>query len=363
LLYKFSEREKLYIFYQRFIYKSSNFNEEMKEDDYGIPVLNVEGNSLAETWERAMLRLYESGARIATQYDKPGDPKSIDATMIINVKHPDAEPRIHKSFPGGVEDLVEYDLEVNQGVKDSWVRNPENPLDTRWEYTYHGRIFDRQMPVTNLMSYISELPEEIKKEMKKRGVRILLDMPWAKRDVKEIGGKSEAVVSINQIDACIEMLSETPFTRRAQVITWQPEEDLVSYDPPCLQSMWFRILQGSDGKNRLNMNVRIRSNDAYGASFMNMYAFSNMQKNVAQRVSENRGEEILLGRYAHMADSFHIYGKDIKSFEERFLGAIEKRPFEERTWRSDDETVLYAMNEALPGILEKIRLQSEKYRK
>ena len=37
-------------------------------------------------WENAMLRLFESGCDIKTQYDKPSDPVSKDATMIITVR-------------------------------------------------------------------------------------------------------------------------------------------------------------------------------------------------------------------------------------------------------------------------------------
>ncbi len=27
-----------------------------------------------------------------------------------------------------------------QGAKDHWVKNMNDPADTRWEYTYHGRL-------------------------------------------------------------------------------------------------------------------------------------------------------------------------------------------------------------------------------
>ena len=52
-----------------------------------------------------MLRLFESGCDIKTQYDKPDDPASKDATMIITVHQPLAEPMIHRDFPGGFEEL------------------------------------------------------------------------------------------------------------------------------------------------------------------------------------------------------------------------------------------------------------------
>jgi thymidylate synthase len=334
----------------------------MEEDDYGIPVLHQEGNSLAETWERALVKLHTKGMPISTQYDKPGDPPSIDATMIMTIKHPDSEPVIHKAFPGGIEDLVEYDMEVREGIKDSWTRRPEDPLDPRWEYTYHGRIFDKQVPITESMRYRQQLSEEIKEEMRKRGIRILLDMPWVKFGKRKIGGKSEAIIHIDQIEACIEMLSQTPYTRRAQVTTWEPEEDLVSYDPPCLQSMWWRISKGRDGKQRLCTDVRIRSNDAYGASLMNIFVFIRIAREIARRVSENIGEPILLGRYVHMADSFHIYGKDIKDFENRFLHLLATRSFEERIYRMDDPNVQDIFEETRPKVFEKIRAQTARYK-
>ena len=39
-----------------------------------------------------------------------------------------------------------------------------------------------------------------------------------------------------------------------------------------------------------------------------------------------------------MADSYHIYGSNLAEFEARFLGALEKRTFAERTMRYEDVT-------------------------
>ena len=73
-----------------------------------IPVLHVRGQSLAEAYERALAALYQHGGRFATQYDKPGDPLSLDCTLNLTVLDPLSEPMIHKAFPGGIEDLREY---------------------------------------------------------------------------------------------------------------------------------------------------------------------------------------------------------------------------------------------------------------
>ena len=273
----------------------------------GIPVLTSEGDCIARAWENAMLRLIESGCDIKTQYDKPDDPASKDATMIITVHEPLGEPMIHRDFPGGFEDLQEYVMEVCDGIKDHCVRDPNDPKDTRWEYTYHQRLFGYEVP--------TQPP-------------------------------------IDQIEHVCRQLAETPYTRRAQAVTWKVWEDNRCYDPACLQSIWCRIIQQGDVPV-LSMNVRFRSNDAYKAAFMNIYALIQLQSRIAARVRELSGLPVQLGRYCHMADSFHIYGSNLAEFQGRFMGAITKRTFEERTMRYED--VREMMETARPAILEKAR--------
>ena len=65
----------------------------------GIPVLTACGDSIASAWENAMLLLYQQGCDIKTQYDKPDDRPSKDATMVVTVADPAAEPMIHRDFP------------------------------------------------------------------------------------------------------------------------------------------------------------------------------------------------------------------------------------------------------------------------
>jgi len=156
----------------------------------------------------------------------------------------------------------------------------------------------------------------------------------------------------DQIETLCQKLAQTPYTRRAQAITWKVWEDNDCYDPACLQSLWCRIIEEDRGPV-LSMNVRFRSNDAYKAAFMNMFALVEMQKRIAARISELSGKTIKLGRYCHLADSYHIYGSYFREFEARFLGALEKRTFEQRTLRYAD---LRAIMEATrPAILEKAR--------
>jgi len=271
----------------------------------GIPVLQVEADCIARAWEESLIALHQKGCDIQTQYDKPDDPPSKDATMIITITDPLSEPMIHKDFPGGPEDLQEYIMEVCEGIKDHLVRDPNNPADTRWEYTYHQRLFAYEVPTLK---------------------------------------------PLDQIETVCRKLAETPYTRRAQAVTWKVWEDNECYDPACLQSLWCRIIE-VDGAPVLSMNVRFRSNDAYKAAFMNMFALVEMQRRMAARVSELSGKTVKVGRYCHMADSYHIYGAYFREFGGRFLGALDRRTFEQRTLRYADVREL--MEEARPVILAK----------
>ena len=271
----------------------------------GIPVLHVEADCIARAWEDSLIELSRRGCSIQTQYDKPGDLASKDATMTITIQDPLREPMIHKDFPGGPEDLQEYVMEVCEGIKDHLVRNARDPGDTRWEYTYHQRLFAYGVPGCGIY---------------------------------------------DQMEGICRKLAKTPYTRRAQAVTWKVWEDNDCYDPACLQSLWCRILE-EEGEPVLSMNVRFRSNDAYKAAFMNMFALVQLQQRIASRVSELAGTRIRVGRYCHVADSYHIYGSYFREFEGRFLGALEKRTFEQRTIRYED--VREMMEDARPAILAK----------
>ena len=101
------------------------------------------------------------------------------------------------------------------------------------------------------------------------------------------------------------------------------------------------------------MNVRFRSNDAYKAAFMNIFALVQLQRKIAENVSAQIGKQVVPGRYCHLADSYHIYGSYFREFEGRFLGALNKRTFAQRTMCLDD--VRDIMESARPMILEKVR--------
>lgn len=211
-------------------------------------VIYVEAENLPSAWENSLTHLLEKGVIIDTEYSE----KSIDAPAIILVKSPFSEPRIHLKgiIAGSLKGLLEYVDEVIKGTHDYLIEKSE--------YTYHERLFSYKLPDGRV---------------------------------------------VDQIEKVIEKLRKTPYTRRAQAITWQPWKDLISEHPPCLQRLWFRVVNG-----KLVMHAHMRSNDALKAAFMNMYAFTELQRYVAQQLGVD------VGHYIHIVDSYHVYERDWKWF-------------------------------------------------
>lgn len=267
-----------------------------------IPVLSIHEKTIPEAYERAIAEVWEKGASIRTEYDHPGDPPSRDATVIITVEDPFAQPRFHRSFADGLGGLSEYVMEVVHGAHDYWIKPREEVLkgvdstDTRWTYTYHERLFRYR---------IEELV-------------------------------------VNQVDALIARLAKTGHTRRAQAITWNPKLDPATDDPPCLQRIWGRLVEDDDGGLTFNMNTHWRSRDLFKAWFENVIALTTLMRKIAAEISARVSRPVAVGRYVDVSDSLHIYGSYFRELEgdpergiKSFFEKLDGRSFEDRTWSSE----------------------------
>jgi thymidylate synthase len=259
-----------------------------------IPVISITAHCLPEAWEKAVLAVWDKGFEVRTQYDKPNDPPSKDATVMVAVTDPFSEPRIHKNFPGGPEELEAYRQEVVNGIHDHWI----DPAAGKWTYTYHERLF-AYSPVEDLRKADARKPFK----------------------------------AVNQIQYIIDSLSRTAHTRRAQAVTWMPTADPGTDDPPCLQRIWCRLVPDGAGAWSLNMNTHWRSRDLYKAWFMNVYALTDLQRTIAEQISKNRGELVKVGRYVDITDSLHIYGSYFEQVAVE-VKKMRKTPFTERAWPS-----------------------------
>lgn len=239
---------------------------------FELPIITVSGMSLPDAWEWSIHALYHEGGRIPTQYDNISDEESIDASVMIVVEDPFSEPRYHRNFPGGFFDLYKYAAEVLCGVDD------KARLDIG-TYTYHDRMVSH----------------------------------WG-----------------NQIEYVVNALSECQYSRRAQIVFWDPAIDtkIGAENIPCLQRMHFRII-----KDALCLSVSMRSNDAFKASYMNIFVFTLLQKNIANILSQRLNKHISCGTYVHLVDSYHIYGKYLDSVE-AFIN--NGRSFAENTYKTEE---------------------------
>jgi thymidylate synthase len=237
------------------------------------------GRTLPEAWERSLAELAKVGERVFTEYGE----WSVDAPAVIVVEEPFAEPRVHLKgiVAGSLRGLEEYAREVVAGIHDDMAR--------KYGYTYHERL--RHYPTPSF---------------------------------SPLTGQVVGLEELDQIGAMVDKLLSAPHTRRAQAITWVPWKDLKSEHPPCLQRVWARVVGG-----RLRLHAHMRSNDALKAAFMNMYAFTELQRILAEAVGVEPGP------YVHFADSYHVYERDLKWLR-RFVEQIESGE-SRRYWRTTEE--------------------------
>lgn len=207
------------------------------------PVITIQGHTLPAVWELAVVRTWVEGMDVPTEYHGQS---SKDCTMIMVVKTPWQEPRVHRCFHDSPEGLLKYvDSIVHQGASEDI---------GKLSYTYRDRL-------TNYPDVADEL-----------------------------------LSGIDQLQYIRNKLVSAPYSRRAQGITWIPGVDTREEYNPCLQRIWLRIVDGA-----LDMHTHWRSRDAYRAAFANMYAMAELQKLLAQALMVN------VGQYVDISDSFHIY--------------------------------------------------------
>lgn len=270
-----------------------------------IPSVLVFGETLPEAWETAVLAAWEYGAHIPTEYDQKLDPESRDVTMMLVVTSPFQEPRIHKSIPCGYDFLEEYTQEVVDGIRDFYVGLGKQ------SYSYHDRL--KNWPGID---------------------------GWER--IEAMVGQGVDLPHVDQIEAAIDNLALVPHSRRAQATTWNPLNDATHHEPPCLQRVWCRVVKTEEGIYLLEMNTHWRSRDALKAAFLNMYALTELQKKMAENISAISGQNVKVGRYVDINDSWHIYGSYVREAKMgRFLNQVGNLDFEQRTARTDDSSVQF----------------------
>lgn len=107
---------------------------------------------------------------------------------------------------------------------------------------------------------------------------------------------------LNQYDNVIDILKKDKESRKASIVILSSEHLKSSdYDTPCTYAINFRIRN-----DKLNMTVRMRSQDAIYGMSNDAVAFSFIHEMMLQSLREFY-PALEYGIYHHSADSFHIY--------------------------------------------------------
>ncbi len=264
---------------------------------HSLPTIHVARRTLPEVWEDAIMAVLGMGHEIHTHYDpqtRDGQYESfpsIEATVMMHVAEPCAEPRFHKHYLGGWLGFGDYKAEI-EGVKDGWMISPAVVAekirtdtfdsvkgDERWNYTYSQRL--RAYPFFNHEGQLG---------------------------------------TIDQLASVIRNLKANPTSRSAQCITWDPRWDhndeqigpyrWDQYHSPCLQRFWFRLLEepGQEGYV-LHVNGHWRSRDLLKAVPSNIYGVTEgIHEPVRAGLEKELGVPVRRGSYTDINDSLHLYG-------------------------------------------------------
>lgn len=309
-------------------------------------VFFISEENIRDAWLTAIGKILYEGDDIKTEYDKPEDLPSKDATVMIEIKNPMSAPikrrdkviKIKSKFGnsykvyGCLADTYligsiqsGYIEEITEGINDHFLY--ESGLS--FPYSYHDRIFNYvpySLEDTIHKTYNVNIvnTESIKRHQKlhetnkieetenkkiwklKNGVEFDL----GKKISEQIGIDKIPIgvlkfPSVNQMEYIKNKLSEKPFSRRAQAITWRPLIDPYHHDPPCLQRIWMRIKNG-----KLIMQTTWRSRDLFRAWEANVNGMIRFQKMVADSLN------VEMGHYLDFSNSLHIYGTTISEIKD-----------------------------------------------
>jgi thymidylate synthase (methanogen type) len=309
-------------------------------------VFFISENNVSDAWLSAIGQVFYNGDDIKTEYDKPEDPPSKDATALIEIKNPMSKPIVRKGRVIKISSKFGNSYEIYGCLADTYLMGSiqsgyiEEILEGindhfLWEsgvsfpYSYHDRIFN-YVPYSiedtiHKMYNVGLVDNEFVKEHQKlkkaekiketdgstiwqlqNGVEFDLDKKISDQlDINTIPLGVLQFPKIEQIDYIINKLKDKPYSRRAQAITWRPYVDPFHEDPPCLQRIWMRVKN-----NQLLMQTTWRSRDLLRAWEANVNGMIRIQKMVADKL------DIEMGSYLDFSNSLHIYGNTFKEVED-----------------------------------------------
>lgn len=251
----------------------------------------VEAKTLGQAWEKACKVILKKGHKRFVQAPEYKI-ETLDLPMLIKVAEPFVQPRLSPLAADTKEALDEYVETLILGYKD-----PEK--EKEFEYTYHSRL--RCYPDCKVRAWL----------------------PAVSRDEKELAGQVKQIIAggkcvvtrIDQVKAAIKILKKDPTRRTVVMHTWIPYRDLMKFGPrreetssPCLVLAYPQLVDG-----QLHMFVVMKTNDLYNAWPGNAYAFTALQKYMAEKIG------VKTGTYTHFSVSMHIYKDKWQEAKKKFM--------------------------------------------
>jgi thymidylate synthase (methanogen type) len=312
-------------------------------------VIFVSKNNVRDAWLTALTQVLYNGDDIKTEYDKPEDPPSKDASVLIEIKEPMSNPikrkdkllKIKTKY-GNIFEIYGcmadtylmgsiqsgYIEEILEGVNDHYIWDS----GSSFPYSYHDRIFNYtpfSLEDTIHVNYDLEILDKnfVKNHQKlihagkiekvrdtaKWKLKNLVEFELERSLSEQIGIDKIPIgiinfPKLNQIEYIIQKLKDKPYSRRAQAITWRPLVDPFHVDPPCLQRIYMRIKE-----DKLIMQTTWRSRDLFRAWEANVNGMIRIQKYVADQL------KVEVGHYLDFSNSLHIYGNTISEVKDMLL--------------------------------------------
>lgn len=259
--------------------------------------LAVQGDSIAEAWEKSVVELYNKGLWYHHGGRKDQGKLQVASTMMITINKPDSDYLIHKFGRSDWKNLVGYQMEM-LGAVNSWV-DPSGKT-TQWPYHYHERL--TQYPGT-------------------RG-------------------------PINQLEEILNKMVSKIATRSLNAITWVPERDNRSEDPPCLQRIWFEVIPDESSETEkyvLNMNYNFRSRNVMIAAPMNQLGLNTLFTDMTDKARDITQKDIVKGRIVDFNDNYHVSSSNLPILD-TFMTQLEdciqrNEPAEEYRWLANEYVI------------------------
>ncbi len=249
----------------------------------------IEAKNLGEAWEKACILMMKEGhSRYVQAPEYQIETK--DLPLMIKVSEPFSEPRLSDKTSANKEQADDYAKKFLEGSG----KENENSFD----YTYYSRL--RCYPDCKVRAFLPSVTDS-EEELRQQ--------------VKKISPDGKCVVQrIDQVEKAIKILKKDPTRRTVVMHTWIPYRDLMKFGPkrgdtssPCVLLFYPQLVDG-----KLHMFVVMKTNDLYNAWPENAYAFTALQKYMADELG------VETGTYTHFSISMQIYKDMYEEVKKKF---------------------------------------------